>query len=212
MCKGLIGKKLGMLSFFSHNGKCFPVTVVEVGPCSIVQIKKDEIDGYNAIQLGFMEGKISKINKPLLGHFKKAGEHNKVYKVLKEFKIDNIDDYSLGEEISVNIFQVGEVIDVVGITKGRGFSGVIKRHGFKGGSDTHGSTTHRRPGSIGSSAWPSRVIPGKRLPGHYGVDKKTVKNLKILDIRYDENIILLKGCVPGPTMGIIEIKKLKFAK
>jgi large subunit ribosomal protein L3 len=211
MVKGLIAKKLGMMSLFSSDGKWIPVTVLEVGPCKVIQIKTEKSDGYNALQIGFIDKKISKTNKPLLGHFKKAGNET-AYRFLKEFKVEDSDEYSVGDKISVDLFNIGERVNIVGTTKGRGFTGVIKRHGFKGGKATHGSTTYRRPGSIGCSAWPAKVARGKKMPGHYGVDRQTIKNLKIVDIRPDENLIMIKGAVPGAKSGIVEIKKLEFVK
>jgi large subunit ribosomal protein L3 len=209
MCKGLVGKKLGMTSLFASNGKYVPVTVLEVGPCVITQIKKDETDGYKALQLGFGAKKESKTTKPLKGHFKKSGEA--CFATLKEVAVDNPEDYKLGQTVGAEIFAVGEKVNVTGTTKGRGFSGVMKRHGFSGGRETHGCKNHRVPGSIGCSAWPSKVIKGKRMPGQYGVETQTVRNLEIVDIRPEENLILLKGPVPGSRSGIVTINKVLFA-
>jgi large subunit ribosomal protein L3 len=209
MCKGLIGKKLGMIGSFTPDGRYIPITVILAGPCVVTQVKSVATDGYNALQLGFGEKKGKHVTKPLQGHMKKAGEA--LFSVLKEFSVDNPQEFSLGQKVSAELFKVGERVDVTGTTKGRGFSGVIRRHGFSGGRKTHGSKCHKIPGSIGSSAWPSRVFKGKRLPGHYGVDRKTIKGLEISDIRPDKNLILVKGAVPGPVSGFLEIKKPKYA-
>ena len=209
MCKGLVGKKLGMTSLFSPDGKYIPVTVLQVGPCVVTQVKKDKTDGYKALQLGFGAKKESKTIKPLKGHFKKSG--NACFSTLKEVGVDKPDDYTLGQAIGPEIFAIGEKVNVTGISKGRGFSGVIKRHGFAGGRETHGGHCHRVPGSIGCSAWPSKVTKGKRMPGQYGGDTKTVRNLEIVDIRPEENLILLKGPLPGCRSGIVTINKVLFA-
>jgi large subunit ribosomal protein L3 len=209
MCKGLVAKKLGMTSVFGPNGQYIPVTVLQVGPCVVTQIKRDETDGYKALQLGFEIKKNKKTTKPLKGHFKKAGDA--CYATVKEVGVDNPDDYSLGQAIGPDIFAVGEKVNVTGTTKGRGFSGVMKRHGFNGGRMTHGSHSKRTPGSIGCSAWPAKVIKGKRMPGQYGGETKTVRNLEIVDIRSEENLILLKGPLPGSRSGIVTINKVLFA-
>lgn len=208
MCKGMIGKKLGMTSVYSQEGNLIPVTAVQIGPCVVTQIKTESVDGYNALQLGMGEKKESRINKPLEGHIRKTGK--KACAVLKEFPVDNPDEFSVGQVVDLDMFSVGEVVNVTGNTKGRGFAGVIKRHGFGGGRETHGGKCHRIPGSIGCSAWPAKVIKGKKMPGHYGNDKKTIKNLKIVDIRPDENVILLKGAIPGSASGVVTINKSKY--
>lgn len=210
MCKGLIGKKIGMMSVFTAAGELIPATVVKAGPCVVTQIKSVATDGYNAIQLGFEEKKSSRVNKPQTGHFSKSGD--KCFAFLKEVPVDNPEEYTLGQAVGTDLFKVGEKVDVVGTTKGRGFSGVIKRHGFGGGRMSHGSKSKRIPGSIGCSAWPSRVFKGKRLPGHYGVERKTIRNLEIIDIRPDNNLIMLKGPVPGAKTSLLTINKLKFEK
>jgi len=208
MCKGMIGKKLGMTSVYSQEGRLIPVTVIQIGPCVVTQIKTESVDGYNALQLGMGKKKESKINKPIKGHIRKTEKN--VCTVLKEFPVDNPEEFTVGQIIDSDLFDVGEMINVTGITKGRGFAGVIKRHGFGGGRETHGGKCHRIPGSIGCSAWPSKVTKGKKLPGHYGNDKKTIKKLKIVDIRPDENVILLKGAVPGSISGVVTINKTKY--
>lgn len=210
MSKGLIGKKLGMTSIFTADGQYIPVTVIQAGPCVVTQIKTEASDGYNALQLGFEEKKAARTNKPQQGHFKKSGEQ--CFGFLREVDVDDPGAFALGQTLGPDLFQIGERVDVVGNSKGRGFSGVIKRHGFSGGRETHGGKCHRIPGSIGSSAWPARVVKGKKMPGRYGVDRKTMRNLEIVDIRPQDNLILIKGAVPGHRQAVIMIKKLKFAK
>jgi large subunit ribosomal protein L3 len=207
MCRGILGKKIGMTGVFTPEGKYLPVTVVQAGPCVVTQIKTDNADGYNALQLAFIERKQGLVNKPDKGHFKKSGEV--CYKFLREFPVDNPNEYELGQKITLDLFQPGERIDISGTSKGRGFAGVIKRHGFHGGKKTHGSHSHRIPGSIGCSAWPAKVIKGKKMPGHYGSDKTTIKNLEIIDIRPEDNTLLIKGPLPGCRFGLISIKKRK---
>ncbi len=210
MCKGLIGKKLGMTSVFTPDGKYLPVTVILAGPCVVTQVKTEERDGYKALQIGFGEKKETRTTKPLKGHFEKSGGNNFAY--LREMEVDNPEDYTPGQNIGLDVFKVGEHIDVIGTTKGRGFAGVMKRHGFSGMRMTHGVKGHRVPGSIGCSAWPAKVIKGKKMPGHYGTDRKTVRNLEIVDIRPEENLILVKGPVPGHRQAMVMLKKLKFEK
>ena len=205
-----MGKKLGMTGIFSPNGEYIPVTVVEVGPCVVTQIKTEEKEGYNALQLGFGAKKEKKVNKPSAGHLKKSGA--KGFAHLREFPVNNPEEYTLGQSLSLEMFEVGERVDVVGKSKGRGFTGVIKRHGFARGPMTHGSKSVRIPGSIGCSAWPSRVIKGKKMPGQYGNERKTICNLQIVDIRPEENLLLLKGALPGSESGLVLINKKKFSK
>ncbi|MEE9557530.1 MAG: 50S ribosomal protein L3 [Candidatus Adiutricales bacterium] len=203
MVNGLIGKKLGMTRIFIEDGQAAGVTVIQAGPCTVVQKKTNETDGYNSLQLGF--GARKKANRPLTGHFKAAGGKN--FRLLREFLAEEIDDYEVGQEIDVNIFEIGERVNVTGTTKGRGFTGVMKRHGFSGGSASHGNTAHRGPGSIGAAAYPARVFPGKKMAGQYGSIRQTVRNLEVIDIRADYGVMLLKGAVPGPRNGIVLIKK-----
>ncbi len=210
MCKGLIGKKLGMVGVFASDGRYTPVTVVKLGPCVVTQIKTVETDGYNALQLGFGEKKPSRINKPMKGHISKSGSDGVVF--LREVAVDTPEDFTIGQTLPLDIFSVGEKVDVVGTTKGRGFSGVMKRHGFHGGRMTHGSHSKRTPGSIGCSAWPAKVIRGKKMPGHYGVARKTIRNLEIVDIRPDDHLIMIKGGLPGSRSGLVMVKKLKYEK
>jgi len=197
-----------MTGVFTPQGQHVPATVIEAGPCVVTQIKTKAVDGYDALQLGFGAKKTERVNKPLQGHFKKSGE--RCFEFVQEFAVENPAEFNVGQEITVEMFQVGERVDVVGTTKGRGFSGAIKRHGFHRGPMTHGSKNIRPPGSIGSSAWPSRVVKGKKLPGQYGNDRRTVRNLEIIDIRSDNNLILVKGAVPGAASGLVTVNKLKF--
>ena len=199
-----------MTGVFSPRGRYIPATVIEAGPCVVTQIKTKAVDGYDALQLGFGTKKTERVNKPLQGHFKKSGEQ--CFEYVKEFAVENPADFNVGQEITVEIFKVGERVDVAGRTKGRGFAGAIKRHGFHRGPMTHGSKNIRPPGSIGSSAWPSRVVKGKKMPGHFGDDRRTIRNLEIIDIRSDDNLILVKGAVPGAESGLVTVNKLKFKR
>lgn len=209
MSKGLIGRKLGMTSIFTPEGHYIPVTVIQAGPCVVTQIKTEPSDGYNALQLGFKTKRGDRTTKPLKGHFQKSGDD--CFAHTREFGVDDPDSFTLGQSLGPELFTVGERIDVVGTTKGRGFSGVIKRHGFGGGRKTHGSKCHRIPGSIGCSATPSKVTKGKRMPGQYGNVRHTVRNLEIVDIREEENLILVRGAVPGHRQALVMINKVKFA-
>ncbi|HUU40455.1 MAG TPA: 50S ribosomal protein L3 [Desulfatiglandales bacterium] len=204
MVKSILGKKIGMTRIFRDSGECIPVSVLEVGPCYITQIKSKGKDGYNAIQVGFQPKKDKRLNRPLLGHFKEAGKGGFIY--LREIKVDDIDSLELGQEVTSEIFTAGDFVTVRGISKGRGFSGVVKRWGFSGGDKTHGCRSHRVPGSIGSSAYPSRVTKGKKLPGRMGNQRVTVKNLKVFDVIKEKNLILVKGAVPGSSGGLLEVK------
>ncbi len=195
-----------MTGLFSPEGKYIPVTVLQVGPCVVTQVKTVATDGYNALQLGFGEKKKSRTNKPIKGHLKRSGET--CFALLREFSVDNPGDYKPGQILNPDMFKVGERIDVTASSKGRGFAGVIKRHGFHGGGETHGSHSHRVPGSIGCSAWPAKVIKGRKMPGHYGNEQKTIKNLEIVDIRPQQNLIFVKGAVPGYRSRLLSIKKL----
>jgi len=205
MVKKLIGKKLGMTRFFLDEGQSVPVTIVKAGPCVIVQKKTADKDGYEAIQVGFEDQRKKRVNAPLRGHFKAAGD--RYFAHLREIRVEDAQEFELGQELKADIFEIGETVEVTGKSKGRGFSGVIKRWGFSGGKKTHGSRSHRVPGSIGSSATPGRVQKGKKLPGRMGYQKTTIKNLKILDVRPEQDIIALKGSVPGSRNSIIEISK-----
>ncbi len=204
-----MGRKLGMTGFFTPQGEFVPVTVVEAGPCIVTQIKTVARDGYNALQLGFGEKKAKRVNRPMRGHLKSSG--SKYFAFMREFPVDNPEEYKLGQNVTLDLFEIGERVDIVGTTKGRGFAGVIKRHGFHRGPAGHGSKNVRPPGSIGCSAWPSKVTKGKKMPGQYGTDRQTVRNIKIVDIRPEENLIFLKGAVPGSASSLVMVKKLKFA-
>lgn len=203
MIKGIIGKKLGMTRLFLDEGEAVPVTVIQAGPCTVVQKKGRDRDKYEAVQLGFGERK--RVNRPMAGHLDKAGGQK--FSVLKEFPAENIDDYTEGDEVTLEMFEIGDKVNISGTTKGRGFAGVMKRHGFGGGRATHGCTTHRSPGSIGCAADPSRVFPGRKMAGHMGAKRKTVRNLEVVDIRPEYGVILVKGAVPGPKNGIVLVNK-----
>ena len=200
-----MGKKIGMTQIFDKNGVMIPVTVVEAGPVVVTQIKTEETDGYNAVQVGFGEVKEKHVNKPMKGHFAKAGVALK--KHVKELRPeDGVENYSLAQEIKVDIFEVGEKIDVTGISKGKGFQGSIKRHGQSRGPETHGSHYHRAPGSMGSASDPSKVRKGKKLPGHMGHTRVTIQNLEVARVDAEKNLILIKGAIPGPKKGLVVIK------
>ncbi len=201
---GILGKKVGMTQIFDDTGKCIPVTVLSVGPCTVVQKKTREVEGYAAVQIGYEPLKESKVNKPMAGHFKK--NESKPFRHLKEIRLTNEDDLAVGQSLDVKLFQVGDCIDVIGTSKGKGFQGVIKRHGFKGGPGAHGSHFHRVPGSIGQCTTPGEVMKGQKLPGRMGGDQVTTRNLKVVAIRPDENLILTKGAVPGPNDGLIFVR------
>ncbi|MBI9070605.1 MAG: 50S ribosomal protein L3 [Melioribacteraceae bacterium] len=204
---GLLGKKLGMTSVFTEDGKKLPVTVIEAGPCKVVAIKSVETDGYDAMQLGYGEIKEKKVNKPLLGMFVKKGL--KPSRLLKEFKGFDTADHKVGDDLTVELFKEEDVVSVTGTSKGKGFQGVMKRHGFGGvGGTTHGQKDRlRAPGSIGQSSWPSRVFKGTRMAGRMGGDQVTVKNLSVVKVIPEKNIILVKGSVPGAVNSIVEINK-----
>lgn len=203
--KSIMGKKIGMTQIFDENGVMIPVTVVEAGPVVVTQIKTEETDGYNAVQVGFGEVKEKHVNKPMKGHFAKAGVALK--KHVKELRPeDGVENYSLAQEIKVDIFEVGEKIDVTGISKGKGFQGSIKRYGQSRGPETHGSHYHRAPGSMGSASDPSKVRKGKKLPGHMGHTRVTIQNLEVARVDAEKNLILIKGAIPGPKKGLVVIK------
>jgi large subunit ribosomal protein L3 len=202
---GLIGKKLGMTQVFDESGKHVPVTVIEAGPCPVVQRKTTETDGYDAVQLGFSEQKASRLNKPATGHFAKAEVG--ATKRLKEFRIDSGDELKMGDVVGVDIFKEISHVDVQGVSKGRGFQGVMKRWNMAGGRASHGSHNHRGPGSIGQCTSPSRVFKGKKMPGQMGNKNISVQNLKVIQVREDDNVILVKGAIPGPTGGYVQVRK-----
>lgn len=203
---GLLGKKTGMTRIFDDNGNVIPVTIVEAGPCYVTQIKTKEKDGYSAVQLGFDEKKPKNVSKPLLGHFNKANVTPK--RVLSEFCNYDLKEIKLGQEITVDIFSVGDKISVQGISKGKGFQGVVKRHGFGGGSVTHGQSDRlRAPGSIGASSYPSRVFKGQRMAGRMGGAKVTIRNLQVVKIDKEQNLIFIKGAIPGHINSYVKLSK-----
>ena len=204
MKKGIIGKKIGMTQIFDEKGNVVPVTVIEATPNVVAQVKTVETDGYNSIQLGYGEVKDKHINKPEKGHFTKAGLAAK--KHLREFRVEDVENYKVRDEVKADIFAAGEKIDVQGTTKGKGFQGVIKRHGQHRGPMGHGSMYHRRPGSMGSTSTPGRVFKGKKLPGHMGRVTVTIQNLDVVRVDMDKNVILVKGSVPGAKGAILKIK------
>lgn len=208
--KAIIGKKIGMTQIFDEKGTVIPVTAIQAGPCVVAQVKTTETDGYNSVQLGFGEVKEKHMNKPEKGHFAKVGISNK--KHLREFRVDSI-DVKVGDEVKVDVFVAGEKIDVQGTTKGKGFQGVIKRHGQSRGPMGHGSMYHRRPGSMGPTSTPGRVFKGKKLPGHMGVQTVTIQNLDVVRVDLDKNVILVKGSVPGAKGSLLKIRAtVKVAK
>lgn len=202
--KGIIGKKLGMTQIFLEDGTRVPVTVIQAGPCYVVQKKTADNDGYSAVQVGFESVAAANVNKPYLGHCTKSGHG--VFRHLREFKNDQVESMNVGDEITVNEFAVDDVIDVTGTSIGKGFQGVIKRWNFKGGRASHGSRFHRAPGSIGASATPSHVFKNKKMPGQMGNAKVTVQRLKIVRVDASDNLILIKGAVPGHKNSIVTIK------
>ncbi len=206
MVNKLFGKKIGMSRVFIEEGKSFPVTALKVGPCVVIQKKTREKDGYDAVQIGYDPKKDTRVTKPLRGHFSAAGKG--CFSHLGEIRVEDTESFELGHEIRSDVFSAGDVVQVSGLSKGRGFSGVIKRWGFSGGKKTHGSRTHRIPGSIGCSATPSRVQKGRKLPGRMGNQRITVKNLKVIDVRPEMDLVLVKGSVPGSRNGLIEISKV----
>lgn len=203
--KGIFGKKIGMTQVFLQNGYLVPVTVIEVGPCKVVQLKTVEKDGYTAVQIGFDEMKKEKnVPKGRLGHFKKVSLPP--YRFLREVKLDGL-DVAVGNDVTVDIFNKGDKVSVTGITKGKGFQGVMKRHNYSGGPGSHGSMFNRAPGSIGSSSYPSRVWKNKGLPGHMGSEKTTTKNIEVVDVKKEQNLLIVKGAVPGANGGYLIIRK-----
>ncbi len=210
MVKGLIGRKLGVTQVYAENGRLVPVTVLEVGPCTVVQTKTKATDGYAAVQLGFEPKKAKRTPKPLLGHFKKAGTGP--FRVLREFRVDEAEVLKPGQVLTLEIFKPGDQVDVIGTSKGKGFQGVIKRHHFKGGPATHGSMFHREPGSIGASAFPSKVIKGHRHPGHMGARRVTVQSLSVVEVHPEEHLLLVCGAVPGATGSHVVVQGAVKAK
>ncbi|MFZ5752951.1 MAG: 50S ribosomal protein L3 [Bacillota bacterium] len=203
MVKAILGTKLGMTQIFDETGKAIPVTVIEAGPCVVVQKKTAENDGYNAIQVGFGEVKEQDLNKPLKGHFAKG--QIKPLRYLKEFRVDDANAYNIGQEIKADVFSSGEWVDVTGLTKGKGFAGGIKRHGFHRGPMKHGSKYHRRPGSLGAKG-PARVFLGRKLPGRLGGEQVTVQKLLVVKVDPERNLLLVRGAIPGPKKSLVTIK------
>ena len=204
MKKGLIGKKIGMTQIFDEKGKVVPVTVVELGPCTVAQIKTAENDGYEAVQLGFGDMKASKVNKPMAGHFKKADIAPK--KILREFKYDDISAFEIGQIIKADMFQAGDKVDVVGTSKGKGTAGTIKRWNFGRLKESHGTgPVARHAGSLGACSDPSRVFKGKKLAGHLGVERVTIQNLEVVKVDAENNLIAIKGAIPGPKKGTVVV-------
>lgn len=204
MKKGLIAKKLGMTQIFADDGRRIPVTVVKAGPCVVLQKKTAEIDGYNAIQVGFLSKEASKAGRALTGHCRSAGQG--VFTHIREFRVEEVDKYAVGDTLTAEIFAPGDYVDVTGTSIGKGFQGVIKRWGFSGGRSSHGSCFHRAPGSIGSSAWPSRVFKNKKMPGQLGNERVTVQRLQVVRVDTAENLLLIRGAVPGAKNGILLVK------
>ena len=204
MKKAILGKKIGMTQVFTEDGQLIPVSVIQAGPCQVVQKKTEEVDGYTAVQVGYEDKKERRANKPEKGHFQKA--HVPVKKYLKEFKLDNAAELNVGDELTVEQFADGDVLDVTGTSKGHGFAGTIKRWGTHRGPMTHGSHYHRGPGSLGACSDPSRVFKGKKMPGHYGVVKVTIQNLDLVKIDKERNLLLVKGSIPGPKGGLVVVR------
>lgn len=202
---GIMGKKIGMTQVFTEDGVVIPVTVVEAGPVFVTQIKTVETDGYNAVQIAFGDIKDKNVNKPMKGHFAKAGVENKKY--VMEFRVEDTSAYQVGQELKADIFEEGMKIDVTGTSKGKGTAGPIKRWNQSRGPETHGSKYHRGPGSIGAASYPARVIKGMKMAGHMGSEQVTVQNLEVVKIDTERNLLLVKGAVPGPRKGLVTIKK-----
>ena len=202
---GILGRKLGMTQIFTEDGIMVPVTVVEAGPMVITQLKTVENDGYQAVQVGYVEVKEKSLNKPQKGHFAKAGVGLK--KFVREFRSEDVANYTLAQELNVSMFEVGQKVDVTGTSKGKGFQGPIKRHNQSRGPMSHGSRYHRGPGSMGAASDPSRVFKGKKLAGHMGAVRRTIQNLEVIRVDAEKNLILIKGAIPGPKKGLVVVKK-----
>jgi len=202
---GLIGRKVGMTQLFDERGEAIPVTIIEAGPCTVTELRSTQRDGYTAVQLGFGTRKESRFARPVLGQFKKRNLPPARH--LREFRVDSIEGLAVGQSLNVSIFEKGRRVDIQGVTKGRGFAGGVKRHKFVAGHASHGPTAGKQPGSIGASAYPSRVIKGKRLPGHMGNVNLTIKNLEVVAIDPELNVLMVRGAVPGPANGLVVVKK-----
>jgi large subunit ribosomal protein L3 len=208
MIPGILGRKIGMTQVFQPDGQAVPVTLLKAGPCLVVQRKLPTTEGYDAVQLGLVEFvKPSRINKPETGHLKKAGVEG--VKRLRELRLRSGDDLKPGDKVLAGQFKPKDKVDVIGISKGKGFAGLVKRHHFRGGEDTHGSMFHRAPGSIGASSYPSRVWPGMRMAGHMGAARVTVRNLEVIDVDAEDNLLVIKGAVPGPNGGYVLVRRAK---
>ncbi len=204
--KGIIGKKIGMTQVYAEDGQAIPATVLQAGPCVVVQRKSKDKDGYSAVQVGLVEArKTKRVTKPMKGHFEKAGLPP--CRVLREFRVEDGAEVKVGDKVSVEVFAPGDQVQVTGISKGKGFQGVVKRHHFRGGAATHGSMFHRAPGSIGASAFPSRVLKGMRAAGHMGSDRVTVRNLQVVRVDAGSNVLVVRGAVPGASGGYVVIRK-----
>ena len=202
---GLMGKKVGMTQVYGEKGEVVPVTVIEAGPCTVTEVRTLERDGYTALQLGFGTNKEKRFSRPVLGQFKKRNLPPSRF--LREFRVADVSAFQPGQKLTVDLFEAGQSVDVQGVTKGRGFQGVVKRYGFVAGHASHGPTHGKQPGSIGASAFPSRVVKGKRLPGRMGGENLTIRNLKVFAVDAEQNLLLVRGAVPGPTNGLVFVKK-----
>src|SRR5579871_1881258 len=210
MSPGILGKKIGMTQVFRADGQVVPVTVLKAGPCVVVQRKTPATDGYDAVQLGFMEyAKKTSVNKPAAGHMKKSGGEG--VKFLREFRLEEgtNGDLKAGDRVLVDEFKPNEKVDVIGVSKGKGFGSLVKRHHFRGGPGSHGSMFNRAPGSIGASSFPSRVFPGTRMAGHLGTQQVTIRNLEVIDVVAEDNVLVVKGAVPGPNGGYVLVRRAK---
>jgi large subunit ribosomal protein L3 len=209
MSPGILGKKIGMTQIFRPDGQAVPVTLLKAGPCMVTQRKTPTTDGYDAVQLGLVEFvKPNRLNKPTAGHLKKAGVDGA--KFMREFRLAaGSDDYKPGDQVLVDQFKPKDKVDVIGISKGRGYAGLVKRHHFRGGAGSHGSMFHRAPGSIGASSFPSRVLPGMRMSGHMGHAQVTVRNLEVVEVDTEDNVLAVKGAVPGPNGSYVVVRRAK---
>jgi large subunit ribosomal protein L3 len=206
MLKGIIGRKLGTTQVFGDTGNIIPITVIEAGPCAVVQVKTKEKEGYNAYQLGFLKKKPQRVNRPLTGHFQKSGAGP--FYCLRELTVDEVGEYAVGQEVTLEAFKAGDIVDITGTSKGRGFTGVIKRHGFHGFPGSHGTHEYfRHGGSIGSHSYPGKTFKGMKMAGHYGNSRVTVQNLQIVEIKTESNLLLVKGAVPGAINSIVIIRE-----
>jgi large subunit ribosomal protein L3 len=210
MIKAIIGRKLQMSQIFAEDGTAIPITLIQAGPCTVTQVKTPERDGYSAVQIGFGSCKPKNVNKPMKGHLDKVGKG--YFQVLREIRMESASDHQMGEDLVADVFEIGERIDIIGTTKGKGYAGTIKRWGFQRGPDGHGSKNVREPGSTGNATFPGRVIKGKKMPGQKGNKRTTVMNLRIIDVRPEENLLIVKGAVPGAENGIVFIRKTNRAK